>query len=123
VESRTYDSGSSRTGWSVTAPPTRSSVWLPMNIRFNPPQLEDAQRSETLRRLAEEMVPQDFQGELRVLQSFPDEPMRLVLIKSGSWPASLQLPRSWLYSEVSEKEMRTRLAELIHSFEKPALAA
>jgi hypothetical protein len=94
-----------------------------MNIRFNPPQLEAAQRSETLRRLAEEMVPEDFQGELRVLQNFPDEPMRLVLITSGSWPASLQLPRSWLYSEVSEHEMRSRLAELLHNYAKPALAA
>jgi hypothetical protein len=94
-----------------------------MNIRFNPPQLEAAQHSETLRRLAAEMVPEDFQGELRVLQNFPDEPMRLVLIKSGTWPASLQLPPSWLCSEVSESEMRHRLAELIHNFAKPALAA
>jgi hypothetical protein len=94
-----------------------------MNIRFNPPQLEAAQQSETLRRLAEEMVPQGFQGELRVLQNFPDEPMRLVLIKSGSWPASLQVPRSWLYSDVSEDEMRGRLGELIHTLVKPALAA
>jgi hypothetical protein len=84
-----------------------------MNIRFNPPQLGVARRSETLRRLAEEMVPLDFQGELRVLHRFSDEPIRLVLITSGSRPISIEVPGSWLYADLPEEEMRERLAQLV----------
>jgi hypothetical protein len=94
-----------------------------MTIRFNPPQLENARYSETLCRLAEELAPEGFQGELRVLQTFPDEPTRLVLIQTGSWPASIQVPRGWLYSQKPEMEVRERLAELMHTFANPTVAA
>jgi hypothetical protein len=94
-----------------------------MNIQFNPPQLEAARQSETLCRLVHEMAPRDFQGELRVMQNWPDEPTRLVLIKAGSWPASIEMPRGSLYSELSETDLRDRLAELMHCFANPGLAA
>ncbi|HEV7401426.1 MAG TPA: hypothetical protein VGO11_00805 [Chthoniobacteraceae bacterium] len=83
-----------------------------MNIRFNPPQLEVARRSESLRRVVEELVPPDFQGELRVLHPFPHEPVRLVLITSGTQPLSLEVPGNWLYADLPEEEMRNQVAQL-----------
>lgn len=84
-----------------------------MNILFKPPHLCVARRAETLRRLAEELAPQELQGELRVLHPFLDEAMRLVLISAGSSPISIEVPSSWLYADLPEEEMRERLAELM----------
>lgn len=92
-----------------------------MKIIFNPPQLEVAPQATTLSRLAQEIAPPDCAGELRVMHPFRDEPLRLVLISSGRWPQSMELPRTWLYEEHAEYELRERLAELFHAAAKPAL--
>ncbi len=93
-----------------------------MKIIFNPPQLAVARQASTLRRLAEELAPVDCAGELRVLHPFREEPMRMVLIRSGRWPASVELPRTWLYDEHTEYELHERVAELFHAAAKPVLA-
>jgi hypothetical protein len=84
-----------------------------MTVRFNPPQLESARLSELLLRLAAELAPNGVNGELRVLRTFPLEPMRLVWIREGKKPASMDLPNDWLYTEIPEKEVRDRLRELV----------
>ncbi len=93
-----------------------------MKITFNPPQLAVARQAATLQRIADELAPADCSGELRVLHPYRDEPLRLVLIQPGRWPASLELPRTWLYEDHTEYELRERLAELFHAAAKPALA-
>jgi hypothetical protein len=93
-----------------------------MKIVFNPPQLGVARQAATLRRLAQELAPEECTGELRVLHPYREEPLRLVLIQTGHWPASLELPRTWLYEEHAEYEIRERLEELFHSAAKPVLA-
>jgi hypothetical protein len=93
-----------------------------MKIVFNPPQLAAARQTATLRRLAHELAPKDCSGELRVLHSYRDESLRLVLIQTGRWPASIELPRTWLYEENAEYELGERLAELFHMATKPVLA-
>jgi hypothetical protein len=99
-----------------------SIVNPPMKIIFNPPQLGVARQAATLRSLAQELAPADCTGELRVLHPYRDEPLRLVLIQSGRWPASIELPRTRLYEEHAEYELRERLAELFHAAAKPVLA-
>ena len=83
-----------------------------MTLQFIPSQLEAARQSETLRRVAHEMAPADFQGELRVLQNFPGQPMRLVLVGTGRTPSSTEVPRTWLYDDVSEDDIRAIVSEL-----------
>lgn len=85
-----------------------------MTIHFNPPQLAAARNAGTLCRLATELGEPDVPAEIRVLQSLPDCNTRVVFITQGEKPASLELPRNWLYSELTEDQVREPLEELLH---------
>ena len=93
-----------------------------MKVLFDPPQLGAARQARTVKQLAQEMAPPDCFGELRVLHPTGEEFVRLVVIQAGRWPASIELPRTWLYEEQAEYELRERMAELFHAVAKPVLA-
>jgi hypothetical protein len=84
-----------------------------MTVRFNPPQLQSARVSPVLVRVVDELATPGRDGELRVLRSASQEPMRLVFIGEGREPASVSLPGDWLYSEVGEAQVREQVARLV----------
>jgi hypothetical protein len=84
-----------------------------MTVRFTPPQLQVARHSATLCRLADEVCSSTLPAEMRVLQQFPQNELRLILISEGRQPASIKLPRNWLYAQLTEDEIRERLQALL----------
>jgi hypothetical protein len=92
-----------------------SPVSPAMKIRFAPPDLEKAHHVSTLCRLVEEMTPPGMDGEIRLVQVWPDQPSRLVLMPDGRHQVSVNVPIDWLALEQSEAAIRGHLQELFDS--------
>jgi hypothetical protein len=84
-----------------------------MNVLFNPPQLQAARQASALQRIANDIVEPKVPAELRVLKKSHDSETHVVFITEGREPASFEFPGDWLYSDISEEELREQLAGLV----------
>ena len=86
-----------------------------MKIRFEPTQLEAAMQAPLLRRLIDEMHPAGMFGEVALVQSFRQEPMRLELRTRSGKPVAVPFDREILYTPARENELRERVQQLFAS--------
>lgn len=87
--------------------------WREMNFQFIPPSLRDAPHSAAVCRTASEMIPPSMAAELRIAQPLPNDEMWLIFICEGRERASISLPGNWLYAELSDSDIRVRIAALL----------
>ncbi|HEY2343040.1 MAG TPA: hypothetical protein VGH90_08435 [Chthoniobacteraceae bacterium] len=73
-----------------------------MRIYFAPLQLEEARQTNTLRQICSRLAPEDTDAELRVVQVWTGQPLKLVMHLPGGREAESTIEKEHLYAESPE---------------------
>jgi hypothetical protein len=87
-----------------------------MKILFSPLQLENAEQTPLLRRTISDLLGDDL-GELRIVQLWRDQPLKMDLLMPGCPRVHLEAPKALLYNG-SEEELRRALTRLVAKYEE-----
>jgi hypothetical protein len=87
-----------------------------MKILFSPLQLENAKQTPLLRRIISDLLGDD-PGELRIVQLWRDQPLKMDLLMPGCARVHLEAPKALLY-DGSEEELQRALARLVAKYEE-----